>query len=310
MKALYFEKQPSYKEDYPKPEPKPHESLIRVLIAAVCNTDREIIKGYKPDFTGVLGHEFVGIVEKSSRPELEGKRVVGELNEGCKQCLYCRTGRESHCVNRKVIGIAGKDGCFAEYMTIATALLHEVPDNVPDEAAVNCEPLAAALEVVELSHIKPSQPVAVIGDGRLAFLIAQVIAINGTPVTVFGRHEDKLKNFKPFANTSLTPEGTFEVVVDATGAPSGLETAISLVRSRGLLILKSTYAGKPEVDMSELVVREITLRGNRCGPFTPALNLLKREQIILPKIQLFPLVHFEQAFSAKTFKVGFDFRNH
>ncbi|MDL2324598.1 alcohol dehydrogenase catalytic domain-containing protein [Ruminococcaceae bacterium OttesenSCG-928-A16] len=307
MKALFFDKTPVYTTSYAKPVPAPNQSLVKILMAAICNTDREVMKGYKPGFTGILGHEFVGIVEESSDTALVGKRVVGELNAGCKTCLYCTTGREHHCTTRKVLGMDGKDGCFAEYMTIATDLLHIVPNDLPTEQAIFCEPLAAALEVVEQSHLRPSQEVALVGDGRLAYMIGQVIALQGTPLTVFGHSTQKLAMFAPFAKTSLQPTGSFEVVVEASGSPSGLETAIALTRSMGLLVLKSTYAGLTPLNTSELVVREITLRGSRCGPFVPALNLLQRGQITLPPIELFPLQEYEQAFASRAFKVGFKF---
>lgn len=307
MNALVFDRKLSFQNDHPIPTPAPNESLIKILMAAICNTDREVMKGYKPNFKGILGHEFVGIVAESNNENLIGKRVVGELNAGCKTCIYCTTGREHHCTSRKVIGMEAKDGCFAEYMTIATDLLHVIPDSLPTEKAIFCEPLAAALEIVEQSHLRPSQEVALIGDGRLAYMIGQVITLQGTPLTVFGHNTDKLKMFDPFATTSLTPSGSYEVVVEASGSPSGLETAIKLTRSKGLLILKSTYAEFSTLNTSELVVREITLRGSRCGPFVPALHLLERNQVSLPEIDLYSLKDFEQAFASRAFKSGFTF---
>ncbi len=192
MKALYYEKEAKYLEDYEMPIPGPKESLIKILISAVCNTDKEILKGYKPDFHGILGHEFVGMVMESNNKDLPGKRVVGEINAGCGECIYCKTGRKTHCINRRVIGIADKDGCFAEYMTIDTDLLHVIPEEIPTETAVFTEPLAAALEIMEQAHIKPSHNVAVIGDGRLAYMIAQAVSLSGADLTVIGRHEEKL----------------------------------------------------------------------------------------------------------------------
>jgi len=309
MKALVYKNGAlSYTADYPLPEPEPDESLIRVELAAVCNTDREILRGYKPDFEGVPGHEFVGVVERSNEPLLVGRRVVGELNAGCKKCLYCTTGREHHCAKRRVIGMAGKDGCFAQYLAIRTELLHLVPQGLPPEQAIYCEPLAAALEVPEQIHLRPSQAVAVVGDGRLAFLVAQVLALNGTPVTVFGHHEEKLAMFRSFADTRTQPGGSFEVVVEASGSPGGLDDAIRLVRSRGTLVLKSTYAKNVELNISEVVVRELTLCGSRCGPFVPALNLLGRGRLVLPDIEQHRLEDFEQAFDSNAFKTGFDLK--
>lgn len=307
MKALYFDQEIRYLENYQKPVPTSSESLVKILVSAICNTDKEILKGYKPDFSGVMGHEFVGVVEESPNKELIGKRVVGELNAGCGKCLYCKTGRAKHCIDRRVIGITNKDGCFAEYMTIETDLLHVVPDTIATEVAVFTEPLAAALEIIEQAHIKPSDNVAVIGDGRLSFMIAQAVSLLGVDLTIVGRHPEKLDSFAAFAKTATNPCETYEVVIDATGSPSGILTAQKLVRKKGTIILKSTYAGKAEVDMSNFVVNEITIKGSRCGPFEPALNLLKRGLITLPPIELYDLCDFKKAFSSKAFKAGFAF---
>ncbi len=309
MQGLYFDNGKAVlREELPMPEPQAHESLIRVSMAAICNTDREIMKGYKPDFSGVLGHEFVGTVEKSNDPELVGKRVVGEINEGCGECIYCKTGREKHCESRRCIGIVRQNGCFAPYMTIATRSLHVVPDNIPDEHAVFAEPLAAALEIPDSVHIRPSEEICVIGDGRLAYLIAQVLALSGAEITVLGKHEDKLRRFESFAKTATACDRRFEIVVDAAGSPSGIENAIRLVRSRGTIVLKSTYAGNTETNLSSVVVNEVRIVGSRCGPFEPALRLLARELLELPPIELHPIRDWEKAFSSHAFKVGFDFR--
>lgn len=305
MEALVYDGKLRFDPSYPTPSVVEGQSRVRVTRAAICHTDREIMRGYKPGFVGVLGHEFVGVVEASDDPSWVGKRVVGELNEACGACLYCRTGRSHHCEHRKVLGMVQKDGCFAEAMLIASSLLHEVPDEVEDDVAIFCEPLAAALEIPERVHLKPSTAVGVIGDGRLAYMIAQVVALTGAPVTVFGRHEEKLERFRGFASTSLTPEGSFEVMVEASGSPSGLATALALTRSQGTLCLKSTYAGGVEVDMSEVVVREITISGSRCGPFAPALQLLRRKLIELPEVAWFALRDYEAAFQSQALKVGF-----
>lgn len=305
MKALYYDKALSYTEDYEKPLPGPGESLVKVQISSICNTDKEILKGYRPDFKGILGHEFVGEVLESDNHSLIGKRVVGEINETCGECIYCKTGRGSHCINRKVIGISGKDGCFAEYIAINTELLHVVPEEIPSEIAVFTEPLAASLEILEQAHILPSTNVAVIGDGRLAYMIAQAVALTGADLTVIGRHEEKLATFAPFANVLTATDQTFEVVIDATGSPTGLLTAQKLVRKKGLIVIKSTYAGLLEIDMSYFVVNEITIKGSRCGPFKPALQLLKRGLIHFPAIDLYELKDYEKAFQSRAFKSGF-----
>jgi threonine dehydrogenase-like Zn-dependent dehydrogenase len=305
MKALYYDKDLNYTEDYKKPLPGLGESLVKILISSICNTDKEILKGYRPDFKGILGHEFVGEVVESDKHSLVGKRVVGEINENCGECIYCKTGRSTHCIARKVIGISGKDGCFAEYITIKTELLHVVPDEIPSEIAVFTEPLAASLEILEQAHIQPSNNVAVIGDGRLAYMIAQVVALTGADLTVVGRHEEKLATFASFANVLTKTDETYEVVIDATGSPTGLLTAQKLVRKKGLIVIKSTYASKIEIDMSDFVVNEITIKGSRCGPFEPALQLLKRSLIHFPSIDFYELKDYEKAFKSHAFKSGF-----
>lgn len=205
------------------------------------------------------------------------------------------------------MGITGKDGCFAEYMTIDTDLLHTVPDEIPDQIAVFTEPLAAALEIVEQAHLEPSKNVAVIGDGRLVFMVAQVVSLLGVDITIIGRHPDKLEKFSTFAKTTIISQETYEVVIDASGTPSGILDAQKLVRNKGPVVMKSTYAGKVEIDMSSFVVNEITLVGSRCGPFAPALQLLKRGLVTLPSIELYDLSEYETAFSSKAFKSGFIF---
>lgn len=309
MKAVFYDgKDAVYREDYPIPEPGEGESLVQILLSAVCNTDKEVLKGYKPDFRGVMGHEFVGKVITSSDPSLVGKRVVGELNEECGRCIYCRTGRPHHCTNRKVIGLTGRDGCFAEYMTIATRLLHEVPDSLPTRIAIFTEPLAAALEILNQVHVRPDLNAAVIGDGRLALFVAQALALNGIDLTVIGRHPEKLETFSRFAKTATQGETEgYELVVDATGSPSGLVDAMNLVRKKGTIVIKSTYAGNASINMSQAVVNELTIVGSRCGPFEPALKLLETGRVQLPPVRLYELKDFREAFSSPAFKAGFSF---
>ena len=308
MKALYFNgSEPVYMEEYKKPTPTPGHSLIRVLMSAICNTDREVIRGYRPDFRGVLGHEFVGVVEESDDPSLVGKRVVGELNEGCGDCIYCNTGREKHCLSRKVIGMEGLDGTFAEYVVLANHLIHIVPDTLTTEQAIYTEPLAAALEITNQLHIRPEDNVAIIGDGRLAYMIAQVVSLYGVDLTIIGKHPEKLELFRPLGSIEHHVGQTYEIVIDATGSPSGLNLAKEIVRKKGTIVLKSTYAGTLELDMSYFVVNEITIKGSRCGPFEPALNLLNRGLVQLPEIELWDLSDYEQAFASRAFKSGFRF---
>ena len=318
MKALYFDgKEVIYKSDYREPVPTPGHALIRTELAAICNTDKEVIRGYRPDFSGVLGHEFVGIVEDCDDPAWIGKRVVGELNEGCGHCIYCRTNREKHCLTRKVIGMDGLDGTFAEYFVLANHLLHEVPESLPTEVAIFTEPLAAALEIPNEVHIRPDDNIAIIGDGRLALMICEALSLSGADVTVIGHHEDKLQKFAPYAKTRLEASlnldptditDTFEVVVDACGAPSGMELAKKIIRKRGRIVLKSTYAGETSIDMSYFAVNEVTITGSRCGPFEPALKLLEKKLVELPAIDLYRVEDYKAALASTAFKVGFDFR--
>ena len=305
MKALYYDKGLKYIENYPNPNIEEDESLVEIIISSICNTDKEILKGYRPDFKGVLGHEFVGRVIKSEDPDLIGKRVVGEINENYGVCIYCKAGSSSHCISRKVLGISGSDGCFSDYIAIKNRLLHIVPEDLPSEIAIFTEPLAAALEIKEQVHIKPSINVGIIGDGRLAYMIAQVIYLSGADLTIIGKHKDKLKLFTAFGKVTTDPQESYEVVIDASGSPSGILTAQKLVRKKGTIVIKTTYAGKVELDMSDFVVNEITIKGSRCGPFEPALKLLKLGLIKFPQIHLYELRDYKKALESKAFKVGF-----
>ena len=318
MKAVYFDGSKAiYREDMPVPKCAEGQSLIRIMLADICSTDHEILKGYRPDFRGIMGHEFVGRVVESPDDSIIGKTVVGELNEGCGSCIYCRTGREKHCLSRKVIGMS-KDGCFAEYMTLATHLIHPLPDGLAPEQAIFTEPLAAALEIIKQVHIDPSLNAAVIGDGRLAYMIAQVLALNGISLTVIGKHPEKLELFADFAKTALYEEycdnglfrtlsaqECFEYVIEASGNESGIHLAMNIVRRMGTIILKSTYAERANLNMSLIPVNEITIVGSRCGPFEPALKLLKEGKVRFPDVELYELKDYEKAFSSQAFKAGF-----
>lgn len=318
MKAIYYNGTTyEYRTDYPMPVRTKGHSLIKILVAALCNTDREILKGYRPAFRGVMGHEFVGIVEDSDQKDLIGKRVVGELNEGCGHCVYCRQGLEKHCPERKVIGMEQLDGCFAEYMVLADHLLHVVPDTLDTKTALFTEPLAAALEIPAMLPIRPDKTACILGDGRLALMIAQVLRLHGIALTIIGKHPEKLRLFENCGKTILTenaltqaeadPVNTYEIVVEATGSPTGLDMASRLVRKRGTIVLKSTYASKTQVDMSYFVVNEITVVGSRCGPFEPALNLLTKGLVQLPEITFFDLAEFDKVLGADVFKAGVEF---
>lgn len=306
MRGLYYDgNKATYREDLEKPVPDKGRSLIKVLIAAVCSTDKEILKGYRPDFKGIMGHEFVGVVEASDDTSLIGKRVVGEINEVCHNCIYCKTGREHHCENRTTPGLS-KDGCFAEYMILKTENLHIVPDNLPAEVAIYTEPLAAAFEILEQVKVTKGMPVGVLGDGRLALCIANVMNLAGADVTVIGKHPDKLKNFAKIAKTTTEHhKEAYEILVEATGSPEGIGIAINLVRKMGTIVLKSTYAENAAVNLSMIPVNEISVVGSRCGPFVPALNALAAGDIVLPAIEKYDLKDFDKAFNSKAFKTGF-----
>lgn len=308
MRALYYNGNTAeYREDLPKPVRGANQSLIKILLSAVCSTDKEILKGYRPDFKGIMGHEFVGIVEESDDDSLIGQRVVGEINEVCHECLYCKTGRPHHCLNRTTPGLS-KDGCFAEYMLLKTENLHIVPDTLSTEVAVFTEPLAAAFEIYEQVDIKPGTPVAVLGDGRLALCIANVLHLKGADVTVIGKHDEKLRLFRDIARcTKEIDRESYEIVVEATGSPEGIRIALELVRKAGTIVLKSTYADNAQLNFSLVPVNEITIVGSRCGPFIPAIEALNSRKIQLPEIEIYDLTDWQDAFNSKAFKAGFRF---
>lgn len=257
------------------------EALVRVTLAGICNTDLEIARGYA-NFTGTLGHEFAGIVEDSPAESQIGRRVVGEINAGCGKCELCRQHDPRHCLDRTVLGIHGRDGAFAEYLSLPPENLLIIPDEVNDRQAVFAEPLAAACEILDQVSLNGSQRVAVIGDGKLGQLIARVLATTGCDLILLGKHANKLKLA---ANAGIKtgeanllkidPAARFDCVVEASGSASGLNLALNLVRSRGAIVLKSTFNGAVEIDTSRIVVDEITIVGSRCGRFVRALELLK-----------------------------------
>ncbi len=287
MRALVFDQDWHFVEDYPSPLLRPAEALIRVRLAGICNTDLELAKGYM-QFHGVAGHEFVGVVEAApDAKEWEGRRVVGDINAACGVCPTCRAGHPSHCPHRTTLGIAGRDGAFAEYLTLPIRNLYAVPTDLPDEIAVFTEPLAAACEILEQIHIRPTTRVLVLGDGKLGLLCAQVLALTGCDLTLLGHHAEKLEIIgrrgiatqllsRGMREETTALKGTADVVVEATGNPEGYRLARELVRPRGTLVLKSTYHGSTETNLSAVVVAEITVMGSRCGPFAPALRLLAR----------------------------------
>ena len=281
MKALRVEKKKLAVREIEKPE-RGDEALVRVHLSGICNTDLEIARGYA-GFKGTIGHEFVGVVEESPDGTLLGQRVVGEINAGCGKCELCAAGDPRHCVDRTVLGIVGRDGAHAEFLRLPLANLVPVPDRVVDEHAVFAEPLAAACGIMERVAIKPGHRVAVIGDGKLGLLCAQAIALSGASVLLVGRHAEKLRIAERRGIETAKSVGKrkreFDVVVEASGSPSGFVGALGLLRPRGTLVLKSTFQGPgriDEIDQARLVVDEITILGSRCGRLQPALDLLKK----------------------------------
>lgn len=276
---------PSLKE-VARPEPLADEALVRVSLAGICATDLELIRGYM-NFRGVLGHEFVGVVVGPEAHPLLGRRVVGEINCGCGDCPWCAGGMERHCPERSVLGILDRPGAFAEYTCLPSRNLHPIPDAVEDEAAVFCEPLAACFEVIEQFPEIVEREVLVIGDGRLGLLQTQVLHTAGARVCLLGRHPEKMALLAsleipvwsdPAQAVCSGGEG-WPVVIEATGAAEGFSLAVSKAKPRGVLVLKSTVASEARLNLSSVVVDEITILGSRCGPFAPAIRALETDAV-------------------------------
>jgi threonine dehydrogenase-like Zn-dependent dehydrogenase len=278
---------------YPPPVPDPYTAIVKVHLAGICSTDLQIFKGYMK-FRGVPGHEFVGSVSHGPKEWL-GKRVVGEINFGCGKCEFCARDLSRHCPNRTVMGIVKADGAFAEYVAVPAENLHPVPGSISDEQAVFTEPLAAAFEILRQIQISMGDEILIIGDGKLGSLCAQVLRLTGAKVTVLGKHRDKLELIKQAGVRTILLNDwqprLFDVVVEATGSAVGLELAISAVRPRGTLVLKSTIAGAHQVSLAPLVINEINLIGSRCGVFSDALEALAANNTsVVPLIeQVYPL---------------------
>ena len=315
MKALIYDGKVRLDENHPVPERKSFEALIRVMKAGICKTDLEIIKGYL-DFKGILGHEFVGRVEESPDQNLVGKRVVGEINISCGTCIYCLKGLPSHCENRLILGIQSKNGVFAEYVSLSIENIHIIPDSITDEQAVFVEPLAAALQILEQVHIQPQENIIVLGDGNLGLLCAQVVTMTGAEVLMVGKHPKKLEILREKGiRTCLIDEISREradVVIECTGSPAGLREAVKIVHPRGTIVLKSTYADQPKMNLVPIVINEITIVGSRCGPFQPAIRLLEKNSIDVLSLvsERFPLEEGARAIQAakkkETLKVILD----
>lgn len=266
----------------PRPRPKPGHVLVRVRLAGICNTDIELLRGYY-GFRGRPGHEFAG-----ERVDT-GERVVGGINLACGRCGWCARGLGRHCPRRTVLGIVKHPGAFAEYLTLPEANLRRVPGNVPDEHAVFAEPVAAACEILDQVKVRRAQPVAVLGDGKLGLLIAQVLAVHGAEVHLYGRHAGKLRIAREAGvRTHLAGQASrarYGLTVDATGSPEGLRAAVAMTRARGTVVMKSTIHGGTPLDFAPVIVNELTLLGSRCGRFEPALRLIASN-----KLRLDPMV--------------------
>ena len=321
MKALIFDGSLKLMNDYPVPEPSPDEALIRVALAGICNTDLEIMNGYLK-FSGIIGHEFVGVVEmaRGKGKRWIGKRVVGDINCSCNSCEFCLGGLAKHCPSRETLGILGRGGSFAEYVTLPVRNLHEVPKGLADEEAVFAEPLAAAFEILERISVNPSCEVLVLGDGKLGILCALVLGLKGAKVTLAGKYPRKMaivagQGIQSLATNSIGGGKRFDIVVEATGNAAGFEDAVRFVKARGTIVLKSTVAKEVTINLAPLVIDEITVVGSRCGPFEPALKALADGLIdVTPLVSgVFPLTEAKQAFAAakrrNTLKVLFDLRS-
>lgn len=292
----------TYVTDHPVPKPRSGWALIRVLLAGICKTDLELQKGYR-GFKGVPGHEFIGRVEQCDDPRWVAKRVVGEINAACGQCAWCAQDLGRHCPHRTTLGIHGLDGCMAEFCTLPTANLYEVPPGIADTKAVLTELLAAACEIHEQVRPMGSERVLVLGDGRLGILCAWSLATRCRQVTLVGRHPEKLARASwRDIRTCLEGEALereADLVVEATGSPEALSQALRLCRPRGTIVLKSTMAQAGTLDLSPLVVNEQTLIGSRCGRFNDALSMMRRfpdlplERLVTDR---FPLPQAREAF--------------
>ncbi|HEY2663925.1 MAG TPA: alcohol dehydrogenase catalytic domain-containing protein [Candidatus Binataceae bacterium] len=302
MRALTLNQSLEFRHDYPDPVAPAGESLVKVTLAGICGTDLELARGYM-GFSGIPGHEFVGVVVESADPSLIGQRVVGEINAGCRRCAQCAIGLERHCANRTVLGILGRDGSFAEYLRLPDENLISLPEEIEDRAAVFAEPLAAAYEIFEQVEIRRDHSILILGDGRLATLVALAMKAEGYAPIIGGHHREKLLRLNQLGLETLAEtdlKGRFDVVVDCTGASAGFGRAIELTRPRGTLILKSTMAGEARIDLAPVVINEITVVGSRCGRLRTAIIALASRKIDPKPLvsTIYPLAEWREAFAA------------
>lgn len=302
MRALHFDRQLAFHDDYPDPAPAPGESILRVRLAGICGTDLELVRGYM-GFRGVPGHEFVADVVDTRNPALSGRRVAGEINASCGACRSCLAGLGRHCPSRTVLGILGRDGAFADYLTLPDTNLHVIPDSIPDQSAVFVEPIAAACEILDQCPIRRNETILVLGAGRLGTLIAMLLRAEGYEAILAGRTPEKLARLvrlklKVTVEDELAPG--FDTVIDCTGNSVGFNRALALVKPRGRLILKSTAAEGAPLNLAAAVVNEINIVGSRCGRFEPAIAALAAGRVDpRPLISAtFPLADGIEAFDA------------
>lgn len=311
MRAVSFKDRTISFVDKPRPEVSEGEVLLKPLMAGVCNTDVELFMGYY-QFEGVPGHEFVSIVEKSlGAPQLVGKRVVSEINCGCGRCPWCKAGNQRHCPTRKVIGIKEWDGAFAEYVKAPLANVHLVDKSISDEAAVFVEPLAAALQISQQIHITSASRIAILGDGKLGLLITLALHHYNPSILLVGKHRKKLaiagkQGVRTFhiESPDLLPDlgkelGSFDIVIEATGKEDGINHALNLIRAGGTIVLKTTSHSPSGIQLSRVVVDEISLVGSRCGDFSLALAFLENKWV-----DLLPLI--ESVYEFDDFRKAFD----
>lgn len=301
MKALVFDNGELSLRQVPDPVPASGEALVRVLKAGICNTDLELLKGYM-QFSGILGHEFVGRVENAPDKRLIGQRVVSEINLFCETCDFCARGETKHCPSRQVLGIKEKNGAFAEYLTLPIKNLHTLPETLSINGGVFIEPLAAALQVLEQVTVAQGERVLVLGDGKLGLLIARVLALESDSVFCIGKHERNLSllrrnGIQTYLKGEILEPG-FPLVIEATGNEEGLDTALQMVLPGGTVVLKSTYREIPRLDVTKIAVNEVRLIGSRCGPFPEAIKLLEDKKIDVEDIVDgdFPLEQALEAF--------------
>ena len=312
MRGLVFDGSLKLIGDHPEPARRKGESRVRTLVAGVCNTDLEIARGYM-GYSGILGHEFVGVVTETDNPRLRNKRVVGEINIACGECALCEAGMRTHCPRRAVLGILDHPGAMADVCVLPDENLHIVPDSVPDEVAVFCEPLAAAFEITKQINIEKGMRAVVLGDGKLGLLVSQVLKGAGADVLLAGRSPEKLSLAQSWSIDVMMADqlldGWWDLVVDCAGSTEGFDKALTLVRPRGKIVIKTTVAQKFSINLAPLVINEVTVIGSRCGPFGPALDALAAGDVRVREMisHTFPfdraLEAFEVASRPETLKV-------